>query len=137
MTMPDDLLAHNRQLIEQFRADGGASMQDRPLLLLTTKGRKSGKPRTSPIMYAKSEDRLLVIASNNGAARNPQWYANLLTDPQVTVELPGRVFTATAVPLSGADYDREWERVVSRYPFFAEHQQKAGDRKIPMVELVE
>ena len=135
MTMPDDLLAHNRQLIEQFRADGGASMQDRPLLLLTTKGRKSGKPRTSPIMYARSEDRLLVIASNNGAPRNPQWYANLLADPQVTVELPGSVFAATAVPLSGADYDREWERVVSRYPFFAEHQRKAGDRKIPIVEL--
>jgi deazaflavin-dependent oxidoreductase (nitroreductase family) len=80
MTMPDDLLAYNRQLIER-------------------------------------------------------WYADLPADPQVTVELPGRKFTATAVPLSGADYDREWARVVSRYPFFAEHQLKAGDRKIPMVEL--
>lgn len=133
--MPDDLLAHNRQLIDQFRADGGASMTNRPLLLLTTAGRRTGQPRTSPIMYVRHDDRLLVIASNKGAATDPLWFRNLIADPVVTVELPGESFTARATPLTGDDYDAEWTRLISAYPFFAEYQAKAGDRTIPLVEL--
>lgn len=136
MTMPDDLLAHNRALINQFRADGGASMGDRPLLLLTTRGRRSGQPRTSPMMYVKGEDRLLVIASNNGATADPEWYRNLSVDPQVTVEVPGQTYQARATPLTGADYDREWARIKKAFPFFAEHEVGAGIRQIPVVALV-
>jgi deazaflavin-dependent oxidoreductase (nitroreductase family) len=135
MTMPDDLLAYNRQLIDQFRADGGAAMKDRPLLLLTTVGRKSGRRRTSPMMYVSREDRLLVIASNNGAAEHPQWYRNLLAEPTVTVEVPGEAFQARATPLTGDDYDREWAQITRAFTFFAEHQRRAGDRKIPVVAL--
>jgi deazaflavin-dependent oxidoreductase (nitroreductase family) len=134
MTMPDDMLAHNRQLIEQFRADGGASMGDRPLLLLTTVGRRTGKHRTSPMMYVSDEDRLLVIASNNGAPAPPLWYENLLADPHVAVETPGHAFNATAAPVVGADYDRTWAMIKGRFPFFAEHEAKAG-RTIPVVAL--
>jgi deazaflavin-dependent oxidoreductase (nitroreductase family) len=135
MTMPDDMLAHNRQLIEQFRADGGVSMGDRPLLLLTTVGRKTGHHRTSPMMYVGEPDRLLVIASNNGAAADPAWYLNLLADPHVTVEIPGHAFEATAEPLTGADYDREWKQIKEAFPFFAEHETRAGARQIPVVAL--
>ena len=135
MTMPDDLLAHNRQLIEQFRADHGVSMGNRPLLLLTTIGRRSGRRRTSPMMYVRGEERVLVIASNNGAATDPAWYLNLIADPHVTVELPGHEYKATAEPLTGADYDREWTAIKETFPFFAEHQERAGDRKIPVVAL--
>jgi deazaflavin-dependent oxidoreductase (nitroreductase family) len=135
MTMPDDLLAHNRQLIEQFRADGGASMGDRPLLLLTTLGRRSGKRRTSPMMYVRGENRLLVVASNNGATTDPAWYLNLIADPHVTVEVPGSEYKATAEPLTGADYDREWTKIKESFPFFAEHDERSGDRKIPVVSL--
>ena len=135
MTMPDDLLAYNRQLIEQFRSDGGASMGDRPLLLLTTLGRRSGKKRTSPMMYVREEGRLLVIASNNGARSDPAWYRNLVADPQVTVEVPGQRFMATAEPLTGGDYEREWARIKEKYPFFAEHDKRSGDRRIPVVAL--
>jgi deazaflavin-dependent oxidoreductase (nitroreductase family) len=133
--MPEDLLAHNRQLIDQFRADGGVSMGDRPLLLLSTLGRKSGRKRTSPMMYVREQDRLFVIASNNGAAVDPEWYRNLLADPQVTVELPGDEFTATATPLESDDYVSVWTRVKEKFPFFAEHEKRAGDRKIPVVAL--
>jgi deazaflavin-dependent oxidoreductase (nitroreductase family) len=136
MTMPDDMLAHNRQLIDQFRADGGASMGDRPLLLLTTLGRRSGKRRTSPMMYVRDGGRLLVIASNNGATKPPLWYSNLLADPHVFVETLGRRFTATATPLTGDDYDRTWAMVKQKFPFFAEHEQRAG-RQIPVVSLTE
>jgi deazaflavin-dependent oxidoreductase (nitroreductase family) len=134
MTMPDDVLAYNRKLIEEFRADGGASMGNRPLLLLTTVGRRSGQQRTSPMMYVRSGDRILVIASNNGATEDPQWYRNLLADPSVTVELPGERFTARAEPLSGEDYEREWAGIKQSFSFFAEHETRAG-RRIPVVAL--
>jgi deazaflavin-dependent oxidoreductase (nitroreductase family) len=134
MTMPDDLLAHNRQLIEEFRADGGASMGNRPLLLLTTLGRRTGKRRTSPMMYVRDGDRLLVIASNNGAKQPPLWYSNLLADPQVTVETPGDEFNAVATPLTADDYQRTWAMVKEKFPFFAEHEQRSG-RQIPVVSL--
>jgi deazaflavin-dependent oxidoreductase (nitroreductase family) len=138
MTMPDDQLAYNRQLISEFRADGGASMGNRPLLLLTTRGRRSGSPRTSPMMYvrAASDDRLLVVASNAGAAAHPSWYLNLVATPSVTVELPGSTFEAVATPLSGADYSREWSIIKEKFPFFAEHEEKTSGRQIPVVALV-
>ncbi|MEU8608874.1 nitroreductase/quinone reductase family protein [Actinoplanes sp. NPDC048791] len=135
MTMPEDVLAYNRTLIEQFRADAGKSLGNRPLLLLSTVGRRSGQERTSPMMYVRSGDRLLVIASNNGAREDPQWYRNLLADPSVTVELPGERFTARAEPLSGDDYDREWAAIKQSFPFFAEHEARA-DRRIPVVALL-
>jgi F420H(2)-dependent quinone reductase len=135
MTIPPDLLAHNKQLIRQFRADGGASMGNRPLLLLTTLGRRTGQKRTSPMMYVRSGDRLLVIASNNGAPADPLWYRNLIADPHVTVELPGEEFAATAEPLTGAEYDREWTRIKELFPFFADHEVRAGGRRIPVVAL--
>jgi deazaflavin-dependent oxidoreductase (nitroreductase family) len=134
MTMPDDMLAYNKNLIEQFRADGGASMGDRPLLLLTTLGRKTGKRRTSPMMFVQDEDRLLVIASNSGATVPPQWYRNLVADPYVTVETPGHEFKAQATPLTGADYERTWASIKEKFPFFAEHEARAG-RQIPVVAL--
>lgn len=135
MTMPEDMLAHNRELIAAFRADEGRSMAGRPLLLLTTTGRRSGEERTSPMMYVRSGDRLLVIASNAGARTDPQWYRNLLADPDVTVEMTGEKFRAKAVPLDGDDYAREWATIKESYPFFIEHEQRAG-RRIPVVTLL-
>ena len=135
MTMPDDQLAYNRKLIEEFRADGGKSMGNRPLLLLTTVGRRSGEKHTSPMMYVPDRDRLLIIASNNGATSDPLWYLNLVADPSVTVEVPGQKYQALASPLTGDDYDRQWAAIQAKYPFFTEHQERAGDRRIPVVAL--
>ncbi len=134
MTMPADQRAYNARLIEQFRADGGRSMGDRPLLLLTTVGRRSGQPRTCPMMFVRDGDRHLVIASNAGAAEDPQWYRNLLADGAVTVEVPGDEFRARATPLTGDDYERQWARIKEQYPFFADHEARAG-RRIPVVAL--
>jgi len=106
------------------------------LLLLSTVGRRTGDRRTSPMMYVADGDRYLVIASNSGAAKDPLWYLNLLADPSVTVELPGRRFRADATPLEGDDYDQSWAEIKNRYPFFTEHEQRAG-RKIPVVALTE
>jgi len=135
MTMPEDILAYNRKLIGEFRADGGRSMGDRPLLLLTTVGRRSGEERTSPMMFVRSGDRLLVIASNNGARHDPMWYRNLIAHPMVTVEVPGDRFEARAEPLTGDEYEREWAAIKESHPFFAEHETRTGGRRIPVVAL--
>ncbi len=134
MTLPGDIREHNRKLIEEFRARGGR-VPGRPLLLLTTIGRRSGLPRTTPMMVVPDRDRLLVIASNAGAPRHPEWYRNLLVNPTVTVEVDGATYPATATPLQGEEYTQTVARIVERYPFFREHQ--AGiSRRIPVVALV-
>jgi deazaflavin-dependent oxidoreductase (nitroreductase family) len=109
-------------------------MGNRPLVLLTTVGRKTGMPHTTPMMYVRDGDRIFVIASNAGAPADPHWYRNLVADPAVTVELPGQEFKARATPLEGPDYERTWKMIKERYPFFAEHDERAG-RRIPVVEL--
>jgi deazaflavin-dependent oxidoreductase (nitroreductase family) len=134
MTMPDDVQEYNRKLIETFRADSGASIGDRSLLLLTTTGARTGTERTTPMMYVRDGDRLLVVASNAGAPRNPDWFHNLVASPAITVEMPGETFRATAVVLLGDDRDATFRRIVARYPFFGDHEAKVT-RTIPVVEL--
>ncbi len=133
MTIPSDMKAHNRKVIEDFRANGGVP-DGRALLLLTTTGRRSGEPRTTPMMFIPDHDRLLVIASNAGAPRDPDWYWNLVADPGVTVEITGETYSATAVVPEPADRDRLFAEVVAKYPFFADHQAKVT-RTIPVVVL--
>lgn len=131
--VPDDVPAYNRRLIEEFRATGSAP-GGRQLLLLTTTGARTGQRRTTPMMYIPDGDRLLVIASNAGAPRHPDWYRNLVADPAVTVEVAGQTYEATAVVTTGAERDRLFERTAAQYPFFADHQAKVR-RRIPVVAL--
>lgn len=132
-----DQNTYNRQLIEEFRANRGKSdgpMAGRPLLLLTTTGAKSGKRRTTPMMYIRVGDHLLVIASNAGAPIHPDWYHNLVAHPEVTVEIGNDIFEATAIVMEGPERQRLWDRVVEQYPFFADHQAKVT-RQIPVIAL--
>jgi deazaflavin-dependent oxidoreductase (nitroreductase family) len=92
--LPADMKAQNRKVIEEYRANKGAG--GRPLLLLTTTGVRTGEPRTTPMMYVPDGDRLLVIASNAGAPKHPDWYRNLVADPAVTVEVDAERFETTA-----------------------------------------
>ncbi|MCR6488028.1 nitroreductase family deazaflavin-dependent oxidoreductase [Amycolatopsis sp. OK19-0408] len=135
-----DVRETNRRVIRQFRAGGEVDgMHRERLVLLTTTGRTTGEPRTVPMMYHRDGTRLLVVASNIGAPRHPDWYLNLIADPRVTVEVDGATFEAEALPLLGADYVRMWTELETRYPFFADHQAKARQAKrvIPIVELSE
>ena len=132
-----DQNSYNRQLIEEFRAHRGKSggpMEGRPLLLLTTAGAKSGQLRTTPVMYIPDGDRLLVIASNAGAATHPDWYRNLLAHPEVTVEVGNETFKAIAIATEGSERQRLWTRIVELYPFFADHEAKTT-RQIPVIVL--
>ncbi len=134
MRLPADMKTHNRQLIDEFRAAGGAA-GDRPLLLLTTTGARGGQPHTTPLMYVPNGERLLLIASNNGAPRHPDWFHNLESQPMATVEVARETYEATAVITDGAERDRLFAEVAAQYPFFNDHQAQIS-RKIPVVALV-
>jgi deazaflavin-dependent oxidoreductase (nitroreductase family) len=131
-----DIKEINRATITRFRAgeelDGGMH-RDR-LVLLTTVGRRSGESRTSPMMFHRDGDRIVVIASNMGAAQHPAWYLNLVAEPRVTVELDTESYDGMATPLAGAQRDRVWAELKLRYPFFAEHE-AATTRTIPVVAI--
>ena len=125
----------NRRVIEQFRA--GAEIEgmhrDR-LVLLTTIGAKTGLRRTTPMMFHRDGDRLLVIASHAGAPKDPVWFGNLVRQPRVTVEVGDDSYEALATVLAGAEREEKWEVLTEAYPFFADHERQAG-RTIPLVAL--
>jgi deazaflavin-dependent oxidoreductase (nitroreductase family) len=130
-----DVREINKRVIEQFRAGAPIEgMHRERLVLLTTTGRRSGTPRTTPMMFHRDGDRLLVIASNVGAPSHPDWYLNLVANPSVTVEVDGETYPATATPLEGEEYDRIWTMIKQTYPFFADHERKT-ERAIPVVAL--
>jgi deazaflavin-dependent oxidoreductase (nitroreductase family) len=123
--------------IDEFRASGGTiggGFEGRPVLLLTTTGRKTGEPRTAPMMYLREDGHLYVFASKGGAPKNPHWYRNLVANPKVTVELGTETFEATATPLEGEERDRVYTKQVELYPQFGEYERKT-ERTIPVVEL--
>jgi deazaflavin-dependent oxidoreductase (nitroreductase family) len=130
-----DIKETNRRVIEQFRAGGEIDGMHRDrLLLLTTTGARTGQPRTTPMMFQRDGDRLLVIASNMGAVAHPDWYHNLVSHPDVTVEVGDQTYAAVATPTTGADRDRAWTAIKEANPFFKDHEAKAG-REIPVVAL--
>ena len=130
-----DVREINRRVIEQFRAGGEIEGMHRDrLLLLTTTGARTGRPHTTPMMFHPDGDRLLVIASNVGAPRHPDWYLNLAATPRVTVEVGEERYEAVATTAEGDDRNRLWPLLKQNYPFFAEHEQKT-ERQIPVVVL--
>jgi deazaflavin-dependent oxidoreductase (nitroreductase family) len=131
-----DVRETNRRVIAQFRAGGPVEGMHRDrLVLLTTTGRRSGEPRTTPMMFHRDGDRVLVIASNIGAPQHPDWFLNLVADPHVTVEIGDETYPAVATPTEGADRERVWTTIKELYPFFADHEEKATTRTIPVVAL--
>jgi deazaflavin-dependent oxidoreductase (nitroreductase family) len=133
-----DVREVNKRVIEQFRAAGAVDgMHRERLLLLTTTGRRSGQARTTPMMFHRDGHRVLVIASNIGASRHPDWYLNLVAHPEITVEVgdeSGTPRPAVARTLEGAEREQVWEMLKTAYPFFAEHERKT-ERTIPVVAL--
>ena len=128
----------NAKIIAEFRAnDGevGGPFEGAPVLLLHTKGARSGLERVNPMMYLEDGGRMYVFASKAGADAHPDWYHNLVARPEVTVELGAGTFSATATPVSGAERDRVYAIQAQRYPGFAEYEAKTT-RVIPVVELV-
>lgn len=132
-----DFRERNRQVIEEFRASGGkvgGQNANRPLLLLTTIGAKSGKPYTTPVMYLRDGERLAIFATHGGSPTSPDWYHNLVAHPTVTVEIGTESFAAQASVTTGSERDALYARQAEFYPQFAEYQQRTT-RRIPVVIL--
>jgi deazaflavin-dependent oxidoreductase (nitroreductase family) len=132
-----DLNAWNKRVIEQFRAnDGrvGGDFEGAPLLLLHTHGAKTNEERVNPVMYLEYEGRLFVFASKAGADTNPDWYYNLVANPEVTVELGGSAFAATATVIRGEERGRIYGVQAQRLSQFGDYQTRTT-RVIPVVEL--
>jgi deazaflavin-dependent oxidoreductase (nitroreductase family) len=127
----------NQEIIEEFRANGGrvgGSFAGAPVLLLHTRGARTGKERVNPMMYLDLDGGRYVFASKAGADTNPDWYHNLVANPDVTVELGTETYQARAVVVPGESRDRIYAEQASRYPGFAEYAAKTK-RVIPVVEL--
>jgi len=112
----------------------GSEMGENKILLLTTKGQKSGLDRTTPLGYFDHEDGYLIIASNGGQAKHPDWYFNLKSDPQVRIQIKDQTLTAKAQVLKGEPRIPIWERIVARAPQYGEYENRT-DRQIPVVWL--
>lgn len=133
----DEYKSFNENLIEEFRANGGkvgGMFEGSPMVLLTTIGAKSGKPRTAPLVYTTDNGNYVIIASKGGAPTNPDWYHNLRANPEVTLEIGTERFPARASAPTGAERDRLFEQVAAQMPGFAEYQ-KNTTRQIPVVVL--
>ena len=130
-----DIADINRRVIEQFRAGGEIEGMHRDrIVLLTTTGARTGQRRTTPMMFHRDGGRLLVVASNVGAPKHPDWYRNLVADPRVTVEVGDETYPAVATTLEGTERARAWSTLKEGYPFFTDHE-ASTERIIPVVAL--
>ena len=135
--MGTDYAAFTRLLMDDIRSHGGPTtgpMAGRPLMILTTKGARTGNERTAIITYTRDGDRYVIAASKSGAPTNPAWFYNLRADPVVTVETGGETFKARATVTDGEERDRLWDHHATERPEFREYP-KITDRVIPMILL--
>ena len=129
--------AMNRQVIDEFRANGGKTLTrfaGTELLLLHTRGVRTGAERVNPMMFARDGDRFVVFASKNAAPSDPDWCRNLVANPNVEIEVGTERFSARAMVLEGEERRRVWEQSARQFPLLDEHQSRT-QRQIPVVAI--
>jgi deazaflavin-dependent oxidoreductase (nitroreductase family) len=137
--MPDaiDFDAMNRPVIAEFRETGGKAggvFEGKPLVLVHHVGAKSGTARIAPLVPLLDDSRIYIFASMGGADTNPDWYHNLVANPNTSVELGAETFAVTARELTGDEHDDIYAKQSAVEPQFAEYQRKTK-RIIPVFEL--
>ena len=126
----------NSKVIAEFRANGGKVDGRSPdILLLHHTGARSGAERVSPLAYQRVGESLAVFASKAGAPVNPAWYHNLLAHPETVVEVGTETLSVKARLAEPAERDVIWARQKERAPHFAQYEEKAAPRRIPVVVL--
>lgn len=123
--------------IEQIIASGttdGVQVHDRPIILMTMTGRRSGNTVKVPVMRVEHGGDYLAVASKGGAPEHPLWYGNLVADPDLEVQDGTVVSARRARELSGDERTAWWERAVAAFPPYADYQDKT-DREIPLLVL--
>jgi deazaflavin-dependent oxidoreductase (nitroreductase family) len=124
-------------IVSLYRWTGGAiggRMGPNPVLLLTTTGRKSGRPHTVPVSYFETNGEVFIVASNGGKPQHPAWYLNLLAHPEVTIQRGRNVQRATAITADPEQHARLWAYVIATAPSYGNYQKRAT-RQIPIVLL--
>jgi deazaflavin-dependent oxidoreductase (nitroreductase family) len=137
-TTEDATKLYGAEHVRRYRETGGEVghiwKEGSTILLLTTKGRTSGEPRTTPLIYAEDGDRYVIIASQGGAPEHPGWYRNLTKEPQVELQVQDQVFAARARTAEGEERERLWAKANEVWPHYREYQ-KRTERVIPVVVL--
>jgi deazaflavin-dependent oxidoreductase (nitroreductase family) len=120
-----------------YEATGGAegsTLQDKPVIILTTKGRRTGNLRKTPLMRVEHEGTYAVVASLGGAPKHPVWYHNLIESPEVTLQDKANVYELRAREVHGDEKALWWKRAVEAWPAYADYQAKT-ERQIPVLVL--
>jgi len=128
---------YGQEHVERYRATDGAEGHDwrgTQTLLLTTTGRRSGEPRTAPLIYGRSGDHVLVVASNGGSPEPPSWYRNLQAHPEVEVQVKDDRFRARARDATPEERPEMWREMVRHWPSYDDYQARTA-REIPVVVL--
>jgi deazaflavin-dependent oxidoreductase (nitroreductase family) len=129
----------NQQVVEEFRANDGkvkGPMEGFPLVVLHHTGAKSGIERVNPLVYQRlGDDSVAVFASKGGAPTNPDWYYNLVANPNTSIEIGTERYDVTARVATGDERRRIWEAQKEAFPNFAEYETTADGREIPVVVL--
>ena len=125
---------HVRRYLETDGEVGYRWRNGAPILILTTRGRRSGEERLKPLIFREDDGRYVVVASKGGAPRHPDWYLNLRADPDVHVQVKADRFRARARTAEGEERERLWRRMAEVWPAYDDYRQKT-DREIPVVVL--
>jgi F420H(2)-dependent quinone reductase len=126
-----------REQVEEYERSGGTkgtSLRGMPVIILTSRGAKSGKVRKTPLMRVEHEGEYAVVASQGGAPTHPVWYYNLVADPRVELQDGPAKADKVAREVTGQEKAVWWERAVAAYPDYADYQKKT-DRPIPVFVL--
>lgn len=132
-----DITLIGEEHVRRYRETDGAvgyEWNGVPTLLLTTKGRKSGEPRTIAIIFRQVGEAQVLIASKGGSPTHPLWYLNIEADPEVEVQIKGERFAARARTAEGEERERLWAEAVAGWPNYDVYQSRTT-RRIPVVVL--
>ncbi len=136
--MAEQRFPFGEEHVRVYRETGGETghiwKEGSTTLLLTTTGRRSGEPRTTPLIYARDGDRYVIVASQGGAPEHPGWYRNLVKTPEVELQVGAEVFAARARTAEGEERERLWRVANEVWPHYDEYATRT-DRTIPVVVL--
>ena len=133
-----DVSTFEDQLIAEMRSNDGkvvsGPLAGHPLLVMTSRGAKTGAPRRAILTYHRDGDGYIVAGTAGGSKTDPAWLHNVEADPEVTIEVDNQQFDANASTVEGAERDRLWDDHVRALPWFADYPAQTG-RLIPMIRL--
>ncbi|MGB8363243.1 MAG: nitroreductase family deazaflavin-dependent oxidoreductase [Rhizomicrobium sp.] len=134
---PTDISLLGEEHVRVYRETNGERgylWNGAPILLLTTKGRLSGKPRTIPIIFTRHGNTWIIIASRGGSPTHPKWYLNIVDEPRVQVQVKAQVFEATARTAQPPEREKLWAETIKTWPKYDEYQSRTS-RVIPVVVI--